>query len=298
MLTPTMVMDRFPDFNQPGFDIERYNQRFHNSNVIIRASAKSVSYPSHWGPLSVKCVLRGEENYETSNGKYTVDEDHFLIFNNGKTYSSWIDFPAEVNSLTLNIAPAFEQKALRSIHRSAAQQLDDPFDNSEVDFRFTERIYHHGHLVTRAIRQINDDESFYALMEDLLALQTCTNQEIQKIDKVKTSTRKEIYERLLRARDYMYSCYRNNISLDDIAEVACMNTFYLIRQFRKAFGVTPHQFLTRRRMEVANRLIRRTDLPVSVVCSDVGFNDVSSFGKLFRKHYGVSVSALRMYVKS
>src|ERR1044071_7125355 len=108
--TPTLLMDEFPDFNEPGFDIDLYNERFYNSNVVIRASAREVQYPLHWGPLSVKCSLNGEEHYRSGDSHYAVDEDHFLVFNNGKMYSSWIDSSTQVDSLTLNITPRFRSE--------------------------------------------------------------------------------------------------------------------------------------------------------------------------------------------
>jgi AraC family transcriptional regulator len=298
-------MHEFPDFNEPGFDIDLYNKRFYNSNVVIRASAAAVEYPLHWGPLSVKCSFKGEEHYRSRDSHYAVDDDHFLVFNNGKIYSSCIDSPTDVDSVTLNIAPRFEQTALRSIKASAPQQLDDPFnDTTTHNYRFTERLYRHGCLVTPVVRKISQapanqlDLLFYELMEHLLSLEKETRADIDRVDKVKTSTRLEIYERLLRAKDQIHSCYRNELSLDDIAQVACMNSFYFLRQFRKTFNITPHQFLIQRRMQVANRLLQTTSRSITEICSEVGFNDLSSFGKLFRRHFGFSPSDRRMYVKS
>jgi AraC family transcriptional regulator len=303
-VTPILVMSEFPDFHEPGFDIDRYNQRFYNSNVIIRASARAVEYPLHWGPLSVKCSFNGEEHYRTSQSHYAVDDDHFLVFNNGKMYSSRIDSFSEVDSLTLNIAPRFEQAALRSVTTSADRQLDDPFNDQPNDFHFTERLYRHGSLVTPVIQKFakasaNElDLLFHELMEHLLSLQEQTRADIARISKIKRSTRLEIYKRLQRAKDYMHSCYHNELLIDDIAQVACMNSFYFLREFRKAFNITPHQFLTERRLQVANRLLRTTDRTITEICGEVGFNDLSSFGKLFRRRYGFSPTDLRMYVKS
>ena len=55
------IMKDFPDFNIPGFNIEAYNQRFKQKNVIIHARSKDVSYPEHWGCLSIKCAFRRTE---------------------------------------------------------------------------------------------------------------------------------------------------------------------------------------------------------------------------------------------
>ncbi|MEI9920579.1 MAG: AraC family transcriptional regulator [Bacteroidota bacterium] len=303
-IVPSLIMSEFPDFDEPGFDIDKYNKRFYNNNVLIRASARAVEYPLHWSPLSVKCSFNGEEYYETRQSRYSVDDEHFLVFNNGRTYSSWIDSHTEVHSLTLNIAPDFEQMALRSIKYSAVHQLDDPFDDTVNEYLFTERLYAHGSLVTPVIHKISGssqdelDPLFYELMEHLLALQEKTKLDVERIDKIKASTRKEIFERLQRAKDYIHSCYRDDLSIDEMSNVACMNSFYFLRQFRKAFRITPHQLLIERRISVANRLLQTTDLSVTEICNDVGFSDLSSFGKLFRRRYGLAPSDLRMYMRS
>lgn len=298
--TPVLIMDTFPDFNQPGFDVERYNRRFYNSNVVIRAASKNVEYPEHWGPLSVKCSLKGEEHYKSGDSRYTVDEDHFLIFNNGKTYSSRIESASEVRSFTLNIAPDFAQSAFKSIC-SPDQQLDNPFDQGNKEFRFTEGLYRHDDLVSPVVKKMADrsnehhlDELFHQLMENLMCLQASTNSTINRVDKIKASTRVEIFERLLRARDFIHSSFRDDITLDDIASVACMNKFYFLRQFRKVFNITPHQYLTERRLKIASSLLQTTNITIAEVCCEVGFSDVSSFGKLYRRRYGFAPSGLRM----
>jgi AraC family transcriptional regulator len=295
-------MEKFPDFNAPGFNVDQYNQRFHHSNVVIRASAKSVEYPTHWTPLSLKCVLDGEEHYETNNAKYLVDKDHFLLFNNGKMYSSHIDSPFEVHSFTLNIAPAFERLAVRSFQASSDQLLDDPFSNDVGDLRFTEALYPHGSSISEIIKRIESrsrngyslDQDFHDLMEGLLRLQSQTDNRISEVQKVKEPTRREVFHRLLRTRDYIYSCYSAHLTIDQLAGVACMNAFYFIRQFRLFFGVTPHQLLMQRRMDVAKRLLRNTSMSITEVCFQVGFSDLSSFSKLFRRTHGFPPSARRM----
>lgn len=306
----TLLMNEFPDFGQPGFDIDRYNQRFYSSNVIIHAKSREVSYPLHWGPLTIKSVFGGEEHYEANHAHYTVDSDHFLLFNNGRMYSSWISSRSEVESFTLNINPAFERRAVQSISGTSARQLDNPFCDRSQEFRFTERLYSKDNRVSPILRSIRDlsgdfkanrnslDLMFYSLMEALLLLQSGTNAEIERVDRTKKATRSEIFERLIRTKDFIYSSYSSDISLERMAEVACMNSFYFLRQFRKIFGVTPHQLLTNRRLEVAATLLRTTNRPVTEICAEIGFNDPSSFGKLFRRRYGFSPSAFRTYVKS
>lgn len=293
-------MNEFPDFNKKGFNVEEYNRQFIESNFVIDAHSKEISYPEHWGGLSVKCAFNGQEFYKSNNSFYGVDDDHYLIFNEGKYYSSWIDGENEVESFTVNFAPSFAAAFFKSVTASQSTLVDDPFSSKASIIRFSERLYQHNNLVTPWLLKIkalttslnsNHDEineCFYFLLERLYEMQFQTNLEIDAVDKFRPSTKTEIFERLTRAKDFIYSSYNNPISLQDIANSACLNQFYFLRQFKKLFKVTPHQFLTQRRMQVASSMLKRADKSVMEVCTDVGFSDVASFSKLFKKTFGVS----------
>ena len=63
--------------------------------------------------------------------------------------------------------------------------------------------------------------------------------------------------------------------------------------FEQAFGATPHQYLTARRLERARYLLAHTDQPVTEICLSVGFASPGAFSWLFRRRVGVSPAAYR-----
>lgn len=302
-------MGEFPDFNAAGFNIETYNKKFIESNVIIHAHSKTATFPEHWGSLSIKCAFGGQEFYASSNSLYAVDDDHYLIFNEGKYYSSWIDSEEDVESFTINFTPAFANSFLHSAEASEMNLLDDPFLKKKSSFRFTEKLYQHNLTVTPVLTEMrsllgdfefNQDainECYCTLLEYLYRQQNQTNLEIESVEKLRSVTRTEIYERLTRAKDFIYSGYYNTMSLQDIANAACLNQFYFLRQFKKLFKITPHQFLSQRRMQVAALLLKKDSKSVMEICNDIGYSDIASFSKLFKKTFGSSPSEYRMKSK-
>lgn len=66
-----------------------------------------------------------------------------------------------------------------------------------------------------------------------------------------------------------------------------------MREFRRAFGDTPHRYLTRRRIELAKALLETTTMSVTDVCFAVGFQSPSSFSGLFRRYAGSPPSRYR-----
>lgn len=83
------------------------------------------------------------------------------------------------------------------------------------------------------------------------------------------------------------------LTLDEVAEVAGLSPFHLLRVFRQAIGVTPHQYLMRMRLMHALRLLRDTRQPVTEVAYDTGWADLSNFNKAFRREFGCSPRRLR-----
>jgi AraC-like DNA-binding protein len=83
------------------------------------------------------------------------------------------------------------------------------------------------------------------------------------------------------------------VSLDAVARKAHLSKFHFLRLFRERFHETPIRYLRRRRLEAAQRLLARTELPVTHICLRVGFESLGSFSSLFRESVGVSPSSFR-----
>jgi AraC-like DNA-binding protein len=98
---------------------------------------------------------------------------------------------------------------------------------------------------------------------------------------------------LLRARDLADARFFERISVDDMARAAAMSRAHFSRQFRKAFGDSPHGYLLTRRLERAAALLRTTDRSVADICFAVGLQSVGSFTTSFTRSYGRSPTAYR-----
>lgn len=83
------------------------------------------------------------------------------------------------------------------------------------------------------------------------------------------------------------------LSVRNLATVACISEAHFIRSFKDAFGETPHRYLQRRRIERAMYLLRTTDTSVTEICMAVGFSSVGSFTRTFTDIVGSSPSKFR-----
>jgi len=104
--------------------------------------------------------------------------------------------------------------------------------------------------------------------------------------------------RLCRSRDYLAANLDQAVCLSDAAREAALSQFHYHRMFHRAFGETPHEFLTRRRIDQAKQLLARDQLPVTEVCFAVGYESLGTFSARFRSLVGHSPSQFRRAMRS
>jgi AraC-like DNA-binding protein len=98
---------------------------------------------------------------------------------------------------------------------------------------------------------------------------------------------------LLRAKDLIDARYCEPLDVPTLARAAHLSPAHFSREFRRAFGETPHQYLLTRRMERAAELLRNTDRSIADVCFTVGLSSVGSFTTTFGRTFGVTPTAYR-----
>ncbi|MGD9530992.1 helix-turn-helix transcriptional regulator [Pseudonocardia sp.] len=96
---------------------------------------------------------------------------------------------------------------------------------------------------------------------------------------------------LRHARDLADRRYADPLDLDELAAVAGVSKYHFLRCFAAVYGHTPAAYLTQRRIERAQDLLRATNLTVTEVCGLVGYASLGSFSSRFRTLVGMSPSA-------
>jgi len=95
---------------------------------------------------------------------------------------------------------------------------------------------------------------------------------------------------LRRARDHADQHYTEPVDLDELAAVAHVSKYHFLRLFKSTYGLTPMEYVSQRRIERAQDLLRATNLTVTEVCFMVGFSSLGSFSSRFRALVGETPS--------
>ncbi|HLV82104.1 MAG TPA: AraC family transcriptional regulator [Chthonomonadaceae bacterium] len=297
-MTPTITGSAFPDPDALDWNAPCATHGW--PNLAFRTHATRIFYPEHEGVLSIKCAFHGQEVYEVQGRPMAVEDGCYLILNEGQRYASYIDADKPVESVCFFFHPQFARSLLKSLTAAPERLLDDPADAGRVTPFFFERLYPHDQIISPVLLRIREalrartasrewlEEQFHFLLERLLAVRAHVVTEADRLSSVRASTRLELYQRLYWAKEYMDANLGESLSLSQVAEIACLSPHHFLRLFKQLFSLTPHQYLTLRRLERAQALLKKTELPVTDICLEVGFISLGTFSHLFRRKHGLS----------
>jgi AraC family transcriptional regulator len=254
--------------------------------------------------LSIKCMFNGRAIYRVGRASFAVDETGYLILNEDQAYEIEIGSPTQVQSFVVYFPKGWSEEVLGSLTRPEDKLLDDPETRSEC-VHFFEKVSDHDATVSPAIADLRKEHAAGtmcdALLEEklrgLLARMVRAQREsfvgLRNMGAERASTRAELWRRLHRARDFIRARAYGPLSISEMGKAACLSPYHFMRRFKSLFGVTPHRYLTRCRVERATFLLERTDLPVTEICFESGFESPGTFSTWFDRLTGESPRAWR-----
>lgn len=105
------------------------------------------------------------------------------------------------------------------------------------------------------------------------------------------------YQKIQKVLTFLRNHYREQHSLEEIAEEVGFSPYYLAHIFRQELGVTVMQYRTQLRMTVAKEMLQNTKRPVTQIAFDLGWNDSNYFSLVFKNETGLSPTSFRVIAK-
>jgi AraC-like DNA-binding protein len=278
-----------------------------NNNQVLSEKTCEAHHQHLCGTYTINVVLRGKAEYRVGNRLFNLTAGNLLFINSKSSYSYKIDSIEAVHILSLS----FEEDFVVRFHEMMGGKhtaLLEGRSNFGEDTRpvFLESIHLMQGEMQKSLFRLNAHiktcDYNHNLIEEhveecLLAYYKLYRREITDragyLQFSNVSTRTEILKRLMIAKDYILSNYNLQISLQNIADVACLSVNHLLRTFKQAFQLSPHQFVTEARLQQAKYLLTNTDYPVKEITSIIGFDCPSSFVRLFRTRYSFTPGCFR-----
>lgn len=253
--------------------------------------------------FSIKLVLDGCESYNIDGHTYKISKGEYLLANSQAGGKLTIGSNSPVKGLCIDIAPKIMTEAVSGLlypsHTSNESNPDDFF--TSANYPENKYIINNGCLGSY-LQQISSrvlantthgfefsNEFYYRLAEAIVAEQYQIYPQINNIRSVKLQTRKELLRKLLTAKKFMDSDFASIKSVEEVAIVSNMSEYHFSRLFRQVFKTSPHQYLIHKKLELAHLLLKEKQrLNITDIAIAVGFNDLPTFSKRFKKEFGVS----------
>jgi AraC family transcriptional regulator len=274
-----------------------------NSGIFYIREKKFEECDWHVTRLSLNFNFDGPQIYFVGNREYRISPEKYLLINEGQSFKTSAHSETENRMVTVAFKVGLAEQIYTTLSHDHDYLLDHPF-LQHGDFQLFEKTYPMDDYLKRKIlfllqanpdkypcEQLNDD--LEEMLARLLLIQKGVQNDLLSINKVRTSTRKEIYKRLQWALEYINNHYQDNIGVEDLARYACLSSFHFKRLFKAYFSESPYQYIKRLRLEKAGELLLK-GLPVNEVCKAVGWEDPSSFIRLFKKTMAVTPNQYKM----
>jgi AraC family transcriptional regulator len=251
----------------------------------------------HITRLSLNFNFDGPQPYFAGNREYRVTPEKFLLINQGQQFKTSVKSEVDNRMVTLAFKVGLAEEIHKNLTHTADYLLDEPFASSGA-ITFFEKTYSLDdslrakilQMVAHPLQNTNDvflDEAFENILTQLLMMQKDIHLKISSIDKVKASTRLEIYKRLNWALEFVNDHFQEDIQVDHLAAQSCLSSFHFKRLFKEFFNESPYQYIKRLRIEKSCMLLSK-GYAVQEVCRAVGWKDPSSFVRLFKQTKSVT----------
>ena len=277
----------------------RFPKRFENEifySDIRGSGSRPLEYISNF---TLKYIIRGDGRYVVNGRTLEVPGGRMLIIND---HSEVISKVGDGEAISVFLSKDVLAECWHYRNRNPDQLLEGPTDLPKMEISFYDEVLRNKipmleKLKTCFLRDPNLrlSESFYfELADQLLSIQERTSALIHRIEKVKTSVKKEIYKRVSTGRDYMHDHLDKPFDLEKTARFSCMSRFHFIRSFKQVYGSTPNQYFIQKKLEKASNLLQADkQCEILEIALQLGYSDTASFSKQFKRFYGQSPSVFR-----
>jgi len=255
--------------NKGDIELKKCNNSIHSSKAHFH------------NEVSIGLIERGGTKTEIGGDTYELTEKTFLIIPpsishkcNPYDYKNWNFRMLYINAEWFKSGFNIQSEKIKFDYMKINQKmfldiirLTDNIENKTIDIENESKLLNY---ISLLIKSDNID-----LIEDVSG-----NLNLKRISEIK---------------QYLNENYLKEIMLDDLAKIAHVSKYYLIRKFNECYGLSPHQYVTNSRINYAKKLLKNKN-DFADIAIESGFYDQSHFIKCFKEYTGVTPMKYKTYL--
>ncbi len=239
----------------------------------------------HWhDSIEIFLVFEGEIDFYINTSYYGLSRGKFIIVNSNEVHS--IDVPKENFTIVLQIPPE-EFHKYKEEEYLLFRHTSDGYKEEDAQFvRLIRRMYT-AYAEKRYGYELEVLSDYYKMMHSLL-----TRYREKNVDKERVKQSRQM-EKLFKITSYIQEHFREDITLEHVAEIFGFSSTYLSRIFKKYANVNYKTYVLNVRVEYAFKELLNTDRSVNKIAENNGFPDARSFAKAFSSRFGITPDKYR-----
>lgn len=254
-----------------------------------------MAYHTH-SSMEIMYVISGECKVEVKTQEFQMKKHQFIFIDSEVPHRLIVEKNRPCRMLNLEFALTEMNRTFPTIYELAkeSEELQELLAMNKTYHLLKDRngVFHSLRNLVLELDSLMSDTRDNYLMVHILFTQL-----LLLIARNVVQTKKEAKQLsnpyLKKVIEYLHENYDYDIKIEHLSAITHLHPNYLHRIFKESMGCTIIEYLTKIRIEKAKMLITQTDIPITKVASFIGMNSSQYFSKVFKKHIGITPSALR-----
>ncbi|OEK04831.1 helix-turn-helix domain-containing protein [Roseivirga misakiensis] len=274
-------------------------------NVVLNTRSYGAERNDIKGPFSLFLNISGNSLVKVNRKEVRLTDDNLCLTNQGDYYDLIIPEGDVTETFNIHFGEKLFNEVLSVETTPFESLLDTPFQKRDLNYGLHFRSIWKDEDVNCQINRLRyfyknssaSQDQEYNLLAGLLStmLRQHSKNSKNSVDllALKKSTQTELMERISRSVDYIHTCYKESISLDKLASIACLSKYHYLRTFKMIYNCTPQQMIASLRFKKAKSALLNSNTSIVEIAPSLGFSEIASFTRFFTKHAGLSPKAFR-----
>ncbi len=281
-----------------------FKPRTENTCIMDYSSFTELEARGTIKNFAIKYVASGIENYQVGGVDFKVAAGEYLLAGFSGDVSVLIDSKTPVKGICVDLSkdilnevlsyhliPGINPESENLWRLMSTSEFPESKYSAPGTYLGSTLLKLQPHFVTQGVKYIQpNNETYYQIAESVVADCLPRLHVYNRIKAIKSSTRKELFRKLVKAKDQIDGDFLGYANIEKIATDNGFSEYHFFRLFKNCFEISPYQYILKKRMELAQQILKTNNYSISETAMYCGFTDIYTFSKAFKKYFGKAPS--------